>query len=80
MKVLFVTSEAHPLIKTGGLGDVCGSLPPALAALGVDVRLLLPAYHDAVARAGRLKTVARLDIPASPRRSCCAKARCRARA
>ena len=63
MKVLFVASEAHPLMKTGGLGDVCGSLPPALAALGVDVRLLLPAYHDAVARAGRLKTVARLDIP-----------------
>ncbi len=63
MKVLFVASEAHPLMKTGGLGDVCGSLPPALAAFGVDVRLLLPAYHDAVARAGRLKTVARLDIP-----------------
>ncbi len=63
MKVLFVTSEAHPLMKTGGLGDVCGSLPTALKALGVDVRLLLPAYHDAVKRAGKLKAAARLTLP-----------------
>jgi starch synthase len=63
MKVLFVTSEAHPLMKTGGLGDVCGSLPPALQALGVDVRLLLPAYHDALKRAGKLKEAARLMLP-----------------
>lgn len=62
MKVLFVASEAHPLMKTGGLGDICGSLPPALKALGVDVRLLLPAYRDAVKRAGKLKPVARLQL------------------
>ena len=49
-RVLFVASEAYPLIKTGGLGDVCGSLPPALTSLGVEVRLLLPAYRDALAR------------------------------
>jgi starch synthase len=48
--VLFVASEAYPLIKTGGLGDVCGSLPPALASLGAEVRLLLPAYRDVLAR------------------------------
>ena len=61
-KVLFVASEAHPLIKTGGLGDVASGLPVALASLGADARLLLPAYHDAVARAGKLKTVAKLQV------------------
>jgi len=65
LKVLFVASEAHPLIKTGGLADVCGALPPALATLGVDVRLLLPAYRDARARAGDLKRIATIK-PAIP--------------
>jgi len=45
MRVLFSTSEAAPLVKTGGLADVSGALPAALRALGVDVRLLLPAYR-----------------------------------
>ena len=42
MRVLHVASEIYPLVKTGGLGDVVGALPVALAATGVDVRLLLP--------------------------------------
>ncbi len=44
LKVLFVTSEIFPLVKTGGLADVSAALPAALRALGADVRVLLPAY------------------------------------
>ncbi len=44
MKVLFATSEARPLIKTGGLADVSGALPTALRGVKIDCRLLLPGY------------------------------------
>ncbi len=44
MRILFVTSEAFPLIKTGGLADVSGSLPAALQTLDADVRILIPGY------------------------------------
>ena len=44
-QILFISSEAFPLIKTGGLGDVAGSLPRALQKKKQDVRLLLPAYR-----------------------------------
>ena len=44
-KVLFASSEVHPLIKTGGLADVAGSLPRALADLSQDVRVILPNYQ-----------------------------------
>jgi len=44
LAVLFATSEAYPLVKTGGLGDISYALPRALCQAGVDVRLLLPGY------------------------------------
>ena len=49
LKVLYVCSEVFPLLKTGGLADVSAGLPPALQALGADVRLLLPAFPSVVA-------------------------------
>lgn len=46
MNILIVASEAHPFIKTGGLGDVIGALPVALRELGADVRVVIPNYRD----------------------------------
>lgn len=50
-RVLFASSEAYPLAKTGGLGDVSAALPAAPARLGIDVRLILPGYLSALDRA-----------------------------
>lgn len=44
MKILFASSEAAPFFKSGGLGDVAGSLPKELLAKNVDVRVVLPLY------------------------------------
>jgi starch synthase len=44
MNLLFVASECAPFVKTGGLADVIGAVPKALAANGVSVRVLIPSY------------------------------------
>jgi len=49
MRVLQVASEATPFAKTGGLADVCGGLPEALADQGCDVTLVIPAYREVFA-------------------------------
>ena len=52
MNILFITSEAEPFCKTGGLADVAGSLPVALAASGQRTAVLLPLY-DTIAQSWR---------------------------
>lgn len=44
MNILYVASECAPFVKTGGLADVIGAVPKALAPLGVSVRVMMPAY------------------------------------
>jgi starch synthase len=58
LRVLSVASEAFPLVKTGGLADVVGALPAALAHENVAMRTLLPGYPAVLAALGRAETVA----------------------
>ncbi len=69
-RVLSVTSECVPLIKTGGLADVAGALPAALAPHGVEMRTLLPGYRSVMATAqGNGPVVAELgDLFGGPAR------------
>src|SRR5882757_4013333 len=57
IKVLAVASEIFPLIKTGGLADVVGALPAALAKEGVKVRTLIPGYPSVIEALDGAKTV-----------------------
>src|SRR6478609_1447440 len=63
-KILFAASEAHPLIKTGGLADVASSLPRALLKRGHDIKIILPAYASVLAKAKEagVKKVGELSI------------------
>ena len=71
MKLLHVAAEVFPLVKTGGLADVAGALPPALRRAGADARLLLPglppildalASSSEVCRFGPLFGAARITL------------------
>ena len=59
MRIIFAAAEVAPYAKVGGLADVAGSLPQALAALGHDVRVYVP-YHRTIDEA-------KFGIPASGR-------------
>lgn len=62
MRVLFATSEIQPLIRTGGLAEVSWGLPRALRERGHDVRVVLPAYPQAVASARSVSERARFEL------------------
>jgi len=55
LRVLAVASEVFPLVKTGGLADVAGALPPALAGHDVAVTTLMPAYRGLLGRVGEVE-------------------------
>ena len=69
VQVLSVTSECAPLVKTGGLADVAGALPAALAAEGVRMRTLLPGYPAILTAVGDAPVVLeRTDLYGGPAR------------
>jgi len=66
VKVLYVCAELFPFLKTGGLADVSAGLPPALQALGCDVRLLMPGFPAVVQAATAQCPVAVLPTDPAP--------------
>jgi starch synthase len=72
MQVLFAVTEASPLVKTGGLGDVAYALPKALKKLGVDARIIMPKYNAIPENIRReAKTLARFNVPLAWRKQYC---------
>jgi starch synthase len=63
MRVLHASAELYPWVKTGGLGDVAAGLPAALAALGADIRLVLPGFAGFLDAFEDIADVARLRTP-----------------
>jgi starch synthase len=60
VRVLHVATELYPLLKTGGLADVAGALPPAQMQLGADARVLLPGFPAVVDGLSDLRPIAKL--------------------
>lgn len=61
-KILFASSEVHPLMKTGGLADVSASLPIALQEHGQDVRIIMPAYRQCLKQLEQMEKVASIKL------------------
>lgn len=63
MRILQVSAEYYPLLKTGGLADVTGALPMALRAHGCEVRPLLPGFPAVLAGVGKTSVVGSFQAP-----------------
>lgn len=63
MRVLQISAEIFPLLKTGGLADVTGALPAALHAAGADMRALLPGFPDILAGLDDTSSVGKFSMP-----------------
>ena len=63
MRIVFAASEVAPFAKTGGLADVAGSLPAALARLGHRVSVFMPCYRQVEESGAELRQAARLFVP-----------------
>lgn len=69
-KILFVAGEAFPFAKSGGLGDVIGSLPKNLISKSLDVRVIIPLYRDIPEKyKKKMKLVAKCDVDLAWRRT-----------
>ena len=72
MKILFATSEAVPFCKTGGLADVAGSLPQALAQAGNEVEVILPLYQRVADKwKDQMEFICHIEVPLGWRRVYC---------
>lgn len=71
-QILFASFEAAPFMKTGGLGDVAGSLPKALCSAGANVRLILPKFGTIPEKyRSKMKHIAEFTVPLSWRNQYC---------
>ena len=77
MRVLEVASEAVPFANTGGLADIAGALPEALARLGCEVTLVIPAHREALTRGLPIEpTGIEFEVPIGTRRPVARILRC----
>ena len=72
MNVVFVTAEADPFMKIGGLGEAMGSLPTFLHKQGIDIRVIMPKYSNILDEFRReFKHLAHFDVPVAWRKQYC---------
>ncbi|MDR0196711.1 MAG: glycogen/starch synthase, partial [Oscillospiraceae bacterium] len=73
MKILYAASEAHPFAASGGLADVAGSLPKALAKEGCECSVIMPFYKNAIKPEylKKIKSVTEFNIPVGWRSQFC---------